>query len=50
MLSFFVIWGVTFCRVAFFGTAFVVLIAENDKRKQNNKDYERKTISRSRAH
>jgi hypothetical protein len=50
MLSFFVIWGVTFCRVAFFGTAFVVLETEKNKCKQNSKDYERKTISRPRAH
>ena len=36
-MSFFVIRGVTFCHIAFFGTAFVVLIAENDKRKKTIK-------------
>ena len=36
-MSFFVIGEVTFCRVAFFGTAFVVLTTEKNKHKQNNK-------------
>jgi hypothetical protein len=49
-MSVFVIGEVTFCLAALFGTAFVVLTTEKNKHKQNNNDYERKTISRPRAH